>query len=44
VQQDALDQVKKWLLLGGVALTVIIGIVIVFGNSQSSEVIIIQTY
>ena len=43
VQQDALNPVKTWLLIGGVSLAVILGIILVFGNSQSSEIIVIPT-
>lgn len=44
IQQDELNQVKTWLLTGGIALAVIVGIVLVFGNSQSSEVVVSPTY
>jgi hypothetical protein len=43
VQQDALNPVKTWLLIGGVSLAVILGIILVFGNSESSETIVIPT-
>jgi hypothetical protein len=44
IQQDDLNLVTTGLLVGSILLVVIVGIVIVFGNSQSSDVSVSPIY
>jgi hypothetical protein len=44
IQQDELNLVTTGLLVGSILLVVIVGIVMVFGNSQSSDVLVSPIY
>ena len=44
LQQEELNIVTSGLLVGGILFVVIVGIVMLFGDSQTGEVIVIPTY
>jgi hypothetical protein len=44
IQQDELNQMKTWLMMGGILVVIITGILILFPSTNSSEIIVSPTY